>query len=57
MPVAIPVENLSKKYLIGHQQKERYTALWDIVAGGNVPYHVNEVRVTAQGWSCYATLS
>ena len=33
MPVAISVENLSKKYLISHQQKERYTALRDVVAG------------------------
>ena len=34
MPVAISVENLSKKYLISHQQKERYTALRDVLAGG-----------------------
>lgn len=33
MPVAISVENLSKKYLISHQKKERYTALRDVVAG------------------------
>lgn len=34
MSVAISVENLSKKYLISHQKKERYTALRDILAGG-----------------------
>lgn len=33
MPVAISVENLSKKYLISYQKKERYTALRDVVAG------------------------
>jgi lipopolysaccharide transport system ATP-binding protein len=33
MPVAISVENLSKKYLISHQRKERYTALRDVIAG------------------------
>lgn len=33
MPVAISVENLSKKYLISHQKKERYAALRDVVAG------------------------
>jgi len=27
MSLAIAVENLSKKYIIGHQKKERYTAL------------------------------
>jgi len=30
----IRVENLSKKYIIGHQQQERYTALRDVVANG-----------------------
>jgi lipopolysaccharide transport system ATP-binding protein len=33
MPVAISVENLSKKYLISHQKTERYTALRDVIAG------------------------
>ncbi len=33
MPVAISVEDLSKKYLISHQKKEQYTALRDVVAG------------------------
>ena len=33
MPVAISAESLSKKYLISHQKKERYTALRDVVAG------------------------
>lgn len=33
MPVAISVENLSKKYLISHQKTERYAALRDVVAG------------------------
>ncbi|MDB9304548.1 polysaccharide ABC transporter ATP-binding protein [Nodularia spumigena CS-591/12] len=28
----ISVENLSKKYIIGHQQQERYTALRDVMA-------------------------
>ncbi|MDB9375012.1 ABC transporter ATP-binding protein [Nodularia sphaerocarpa] len=28
----IRVENLSKKYIIGHQQQERYTALRDVIA-------------------------
>ena len=32
--VVIRVENLSKKYVIGHQKKERYTALRDVVANG-----------------------
>lgn len=32
MPVAISVENLSKRYLITHQKKERYTALRDVIA-------------------------
>ena len=31
----IRVENLGKKYVIGHQQEgERYTALRDVVANG-----------------------
>jgi lipopolysaccharide transport system ATP-binding protein len=33
LPV-IAVENLSKKYIIGHQKKERYTALRDVLAIG-----------------------
>jgi lipopolysaccharide transport system ATP-binding protein len=28
----IKIENLSKKYIIGHQQEERYTALRDVIA-------------------------
>lgn len=32
MAVAITVENLSKKYIIGHQPRERYTALRDVLA-------------------------
>jgi lipopolysaccharide transport system ATP-binding protein len=28
----IRVENLSKKYIIGHQKQERYTALRDVLA-------------------------
>ena len=31
---AIQVENLGKKYIIGHQQQERYTALRDVMANG-----------------------
>lgn len=34
MAVAIAVENLSKKYIIGHQARERYTALRDVLANG-----------------------
>lgn len=30
--IVIQVENLSKKYIIGHQQQERYTALRDVIA-------------------------
>ncbi len=30
--VVIKVDNLSKKYLISHQQRERYTALRDVMA-------------------------
>jgi lipopolysaccharide transport system ATP-binding protein len=30
----ISVENLGKKYIIGHQQQEQYTALRDVVANG-----------------------
>jgi lipopolysaccharide transport system ATP-binding protein len=30
----IRVENLGKKYVIGHQQPERYTALRDVIANG-----------------------
>lgn len=33
LPV-IAVENLSKKYIIGHQKQERYTALRDVMANG-----------------------
>jgi len=32
--VVIKVENLGKKYIIGHQKQERYTALRDVVAEG-----------------------
>lgn len=32
MPSAITVENLSKRYIIGHQRQERYTALRDVMA-------------------------
>ncbi|MEH1929797.1 ABC transporter ATP-binding protein [Nostoc sp.] len=30
--IVIKVENLGKKYIIGHQQQERYTALRDVIA-------------------------
>ena len=30
----IKVENLGKKYIIGHQKQERYTALRDVMANG-----------------------
>jgi lipopolysaccharide transport system ATP-binding protein len=32
--IVIKVENLSKKYIIRHQQQERYTALRDVIASG-----------------------
>lgn len=32
MPSAITVENLSKRYIIGHQRQERYTSLRDVMA-------------------------
>ena len=34
MPTVISVENLSKKYIIGHRKRERYTALRDVLASG-----------------------
>ena len=34
MSSVIKVENISKKYIIGHQKQERYTALRDILAEG-----------------------
>jgi len=34
MSSVITVENLSKKYIIGHQKQERYTALRDVMANG-----------------------
>ena len=34
MSLAIAVENLSKKYIIGHQKQERYTSLRDVLANG-----------------------
>lgn len=34
MSSVITVENLSKKYIIGHQKRERYTALRDVLADG-----------------------
>ncbi len=34
MDVAIAVEGLSKKYIIGHQRREPYTALRDVLANG-----------------------
>ena len=32
MSSVITVENLSKKYIIGHQKQERYTSLRDVLA-------------------------
>ena len=32
--IVIQVENLSKKYLLGHQKQERYLALRDVIANG-----------------------
>ena len=34
MSSVISVENLSKKYILGHQKQERYTALRDVLANG-----------------------
>lgn len=34
MSSAVSVENLSKKYIIGHQKQQRYTALRDVLAEG-----------------------
>jgi lipopolysaccharide transport system ATP-binding protein len=34
MSPVITVENLSKKYIIGHQTQERYTTLRDVLANG-----------------------
>lgn len=34
MQPIISVENLSKKYIIGHQKRERYTSLRDVLANG-----------------------
>ena len=34
MASVITVENLSKRYIIGHQKQERYTALRDVLANG-----------------------
>src|SRR5215472_18407251 len=34
MSRVIGVENLSKKYIIGHQKRERYIALRDVLASG-----------------------
>jgi lipopolysaccharide transport system ATP-binding protein len=34
MSSVITVENLSKRYIIGHQKQERYTALRDVLANG-----------------------
>jgi lipopolysaccharide transport system ATP-binding protein len=34
MPPVITVENISKKYIIGHQTQERYTTLRDALANG-----------------------
>jgi lipopolysaccharide transport system ATP-binding protein len=34
MSSVITIENLSKKYIIGHQKQERYTALRDVLANG-----------------------
>src|SRR5262245_51632043 len=34
MSLAIAVDNLSKKYIISHQKRERYTALRDVLTNG-----------------------
>jgi lipopolysaccharide transport system ATP-binding protein len=34
MPPVITVENISKKYIIGHQKQERYTALREVLTEG-----------------------
>lgn len=42
MSTIISVENLSKKYIIGHQRKERYTALRDVLVE-SVRHGVNKL--------------
>ncbi len=34
----VQVENLGKKYIIGHQKQERYTALRDVIARGSTSF-------------------
>ena len=45
----IRVENLGKKYIIGHQQQERYTALRDVIANGAKgllkPFHNGKSKI------------
>ncbi|MEQ1667455.1 MAG: ATP-binding cassette domain-containing protein, partial [Sulfuriferula sp.] len=43
MSSVISVENLSKKYIIGHQKRERYTTLRDILAEGSKSF-VHKLR-------------
>lgn len=60
--VVIKVENLSKKYLIGHQRQERYTALRDVMAEGaknlarrlTSPFTFNVSRLTDTQEEFYA---
>nr|WP_072033680.1 hypothetical protein [Aphanizomenon flos-aquae] len=37
----IRVENLGKKYIIGHQQQERYTSLRDVITNKRLPNKKN----------------
>ena len=39
--IVIRVENLSKKYVIGHQRQERYTALRDVITNGAKSFFQN----------------
>lgn len=58
----IKVENLSKKYIIGHQRQERYTALRDVMAEGaknfarrlTSPFTFNVSRLTDTQEEFYA---
>ena len=42
----IEVENLSKKYIIGHQRQERYTAFRDVIAEKSTLLKSNAIALT-----------
>jgi lipopolysaccharide transport system ATP-binding protein len=51
MSAVIKVENLGKRYILSHQQQERYTALRDVLARGGAAL----VRRLAHPFSCPAS--